>query len=103
MELANSGEAFQGRAVGYNGCLKIKDTNPHTGKFCAFVPNQTTAINKIYQTISVGSSVVHEEKTDITGDTVYDKDFITAGKGDGYEYYFDSIQLDSGSGYAYYL
>ncbi len=102
MKNINSGEQSSAKSVGYNGCLLIDDTNEHTGKFFAFVPQATTVINKTYQT-SIETSTSHEEKTDLSSATVYAGAYISAGKGDSTEYYFDSIQLTSGSVVAYYL
>lgn len=99
----NNGEASLQKIIGYNGCLLISDTSVHTGRFFAIVPQETAVINKVYQNTTSNSSDVHTEKTDITGKTVYASSVISAGEGNGTEYYFDSIQLTSGSVWAYYL
>ncbi len=99
----NNSEQSTAKSVGWNGCLLIDDAVEHTGKFFAIVPQETTVIATLYQTGIRDSTANHTSKADVAGATVYAGAFISAGKGDGNEYYFDSITLTSGSVWAYYL
>jgi hypothetical protein len=102
----NKGRAITGvedfKANGGNGCLLIADTNAKTGVFRCIVPQTTTVFNKVYQKMLATPTMTHIEKTDLSAATSYAPAFISAGAGDEEIWYFDSIQLTSGSVLAYY-
>jgi len=91
-------------ANGFNGFKIIKSTDGAvTGRFRCFVPQEDSIITHAYQTSLDETLIVNEVHSSLESSNVSSGLFYSAGKGDNRIYYFNSIELTSGSVIAYYI